>query len=600
MRTNNEMSVMLDHGRSISSRERNCVFLNTGADARAAGRFACVSAASGLDFPDDGRGVSVVDWDGDGDQDVWMSNRNAPRVRFMRNDTAGVHNFVTLLLVGNGITTSRDAIGARVELTFVSTASDGHSTPRSVIRSVRAGDAFLSQSTRWLQFGLGTATEISKITVRWPGGEQEAFTDFDLNKRYRLHQGGTVAEQAMPRDILPVLTPSVPKLPPPASRFRVPLVALLPMPDLPYIGPFGERKNLLDGLRGPRLVNCWSTTCAPCLKELKDFTDHADELRAAGIEVIAMSLDEVDGAGAASDASRTVLNTMGFPFATGKATREMGLALNVLHSVLTATGGQLPVPTSFLIDAEGRLAAIYKGPVSMETLMDDVANSSLSPVERFRRSASFPGRLIDDEVLEKAIVKGDRFARTRLIGHLQELGMLHAASIQNEAMAKNLPESEDKQAILGKVLLDQGVLLARQQRWTAAVDSFTKAIEHQADSEEAHYNLGVAYQRLKRLDLAQQHYERAIELQPTLISAHANLARLLSRQKQWSDAAPHFEVVVHARPKDAESHYNFGVTLANQSQWQRAAEQFEIALQLRPDFPQAQSRLERAKAHLSE
>ena len=75
---NNEMSVMLDHGMSISGHERHPVFLNTGADERAGERFACISAVSGLDFPDDGRGVSVVDWDHDGDQDLWISNRNAP------------------------------------------------------------------------------------------------------------------------------------------------------------------------------------------------------------------------------------------------------------------------------------------------------------------------------------------------------------------------------------------------------------------------------------------------------------------------------------------------------------------------------------------
>ena len=100
-------------------------WLNTGADERAGEKFACVSAVSGLDVPDDGRGVIVVDWDGDGDQDLWISNRNAPRIRYFRNDTRSENNFVELRLIGNGKTTSRDAVGARVDGGGVATKGAG-------------------------------------------------------------------------------------------------------------------------------------------------------------------------------------------------------------------------------------------------------------------------------------------------------------------------------------------------------------------------------------------------------------------------------------------------------------------------------------------
>ena len=75
---------MMKGGRSFSANERNCCFLNMGAAPAAAGRFANISAVSGLDYPDDGRAVALVDWDQDGDLDMWISNRNAPRLRLMR------------------------------------------------------------------------------------------------------------------------------------------------------------------------------------------------------------------------------------------------------------------------------------------------------------------------------------------------------------------------------------------------------------------------------------------------------------------------------------------------------------------------------------
>ena len=73
---------MILEGRSFSGRERNRLFLGT-----PTGNFADASAVTGIDFPDDGRGVATLDWDHDGDLDVWITNRNAPRLRLL-NTTA--------------------------------------------------------------------------------------------------------------------------------------------------------------------------------------------------------------------------------------------------------------------------------------------------------------------------------------------------------------------------------------------------------------------------------------------------------------------------------------------------------------------------------
>ena len=89
-RTRHTLAQMLNTGRSFSGRERHCVFLNTGDDEGEIARFANVSAVTGLDLPDDGRAVAVVDWDHDGDLDLWISNRNAPRLRLLRTDTSMV------------------------------------------------------------------------------------------------------------------------------------------------------------------------------------------------------------------------------------------------------------------------------------------------------------------------------------------------------------------------------------------------------------------------------------------------------------------------------------------------------------------------------
>lgn len=113
-----QLNKLVRAGRSHSGHERNCCYLNTGA-----GQFANVSMVSGFDFPEDGRAVAICDWDGDGDQDFWVSNRTAPQLRFMQNQLADQQaaNYVSFLLVGTE--SNRSAIGANVQIELDNSAT---------------------------------------------------------------------------------------------------------------------------------------------------------------------------------------------------------------------------------------------------------------------------------------------------------------------------------------------------------------------------------------------------------------------------------------------------------------------------------------------
>ena len=93
-------------------------------------------------------------------------------------------------------------------------------------------------------------------------------------------------------------------------------------PNLPYIETprAGQSEPLLDAkpADGMLLINCWSTTCIPCLKELKEFTDHAQELHDANINVLALCLDAAETVirrGVAfNNGALDLLKNMGYPF----------------------------------------------------------------------------------------------------------------------------------------------------------------------------------------------------------------------------------------------------------------------------------------------
>lgn len=116
---------LIRDGGSFSGHERNCAFLNT-----RGGRFANVSAVSGLDFVDDARAPAFVDWDRDGDLDFWIANRTAPMLRLVRNENPPGNDFLALRL--RGTKSNRDGVGARVEI--VLSERDSEDPPRLTAR----------------------------------------------------------------------------------------------------------------------------------------------------------------------------------------------------------------------------------------------------------------------------------------------------------------------------------------------------------------------------------------------------------------------------------------------------------------------------------
>ena len=173
-----QLSRMIEQGRSFSGKETNCVYLNTGNN----GLFTDVSFSSGLDFSDDGRSVATVDWDHDGDLDLFISNRNAPRIRFLKNNLKDSKESVMIKLKGNGVNSNLDAIGARVEIDI-----DG----KKLIKTSRAGEGFLTQSSEFLHFGLKNRQDKFNAIVKWPDKNQtaETFEGLSTGNRYLLEQG---------------------------------------------------------------------------------------------------------------------------------------------------------------------------------------------------------------------------------------------------------------------------------------------------------------------------------------------------------------------------------------------------------------------------
>jgi tetratricopeptide (TPR) repeat protein/peroxiredoxin len=593
-----QLSQMIRQGRSFSGHERNCCFLNTGAAPQAKGRFANVSAASGLDYSNDGRGVARVDWDHDGDLDLWTSNRNAPRVRLLRNELRGRgakgqggkgnagNHFLALRLIGDGKSCNRDAIGARVEVLIRNPNSAIRN--RKSVTSLRAGEAFLSQSSKWLHFGFGDAAEIDKVTVHWPvrDGEDrvEEFAGCEIDGRFELVQGtGRARAWRRPAGEL-AIAPSVIKLPAPDGTARIPLVTLMSLPTITYDNFDGSRSIVRTDDGKFRLINLWASWCGPCLEELTEFARRERDLRDAGIEIMALSVDGLGDDRSDPVAGRAIISRLKFPFTSGRASQRSLQTLQDLHDLLIPLDQKLPVPASFLIGKDGRLVTIYKGRVSVDDLIEDARSSDESSAARLESAAPLSGRTIRHS-------DGNRYAKTiELTTRFQyATGMLETGRLDDAIVNfQQLLALEPNSALAHYNL---ATALAKIKQTNLAIEHYQSALRADPDLAPAHNGLADLLLRTRQLDKAAEHYRHAIRLAPENAAARINLGTVLAAGGQVAEAITHFQNVIKTDDRHAEAHYNVGAIFTSQEKLDEAARHFRRAIEIDSKYPNAHFRL---------
>ena len=392
---------LLSSGRSFSGGERNCAYLNTGHPTQP--RFANISHVSGIDYADDGRGMATTDWDFDGDLDFWISNRTGPRVRFLRNDVESTNGFLSIRLQGNGTTCNRDGIGTRVEV---------HLHDQTLLRTLTAGEGFLTQSSKWLHFGLGTVDTIDSVHVRWPDGKQQTFSDVEPNRFYEIAQGNDVLLSWTPPDRKLSFEPTVVKSRPKTEKMRLALCTETPLPRLAFRDLKGEVRQVRQFLDKPLLLNIWASWCGPCLAELKEF-------QANDVHVLALSVDGINNDSPTTyDDARKAVSANDFQFAVGFANTRLIRLLEAYADSLFKQYRPLPIPTSFLINMDATVSVIYKGSLDANQLTDDMGHLNDLPQDRMQRSLPFRGRWLTTPSV---------FYRTNFVGYLVEEEMLEEA-----------------------------------------------------------------------------------------------------------------------------------------------------------------------------
>lgn len=148
--------------------------------------FVDVTSAGGFGHLQKGHGIAFADLDNDGDQDIYASMGgmyafDAFQDAVFLNPGFG-SRWLTVRLIGTNA--NRSAIGARIRVTI-----DDPGGQREVYSWVSSGGSFGANSLQ-AEIGLGTASRIVELEVRWPGsGAVELLRDVPLDSFISIREG---------------------------------------------------------------------------------------------------------------------------------------------------------------------------------------------------------------------------------------------------------------------------------------------------------------------------------------------------------------------------------------------------------------------------
>ncbi len=131
-----------------------------------------------------GRAALTADFWNRGRQDLLVTNLDASPV-LLRNEAPSSGHWLRIKTIGSK--SNRDGFGAKVEITV-----DGVTR----YTEVRAGSSFESSSDPRVYFGLGAATKVDAIVIRWPSGQVDKIGSVTADQELVVQEGhGVIAKK---------------------------------------------------------------------------------------------------------------------------------------------------------------------------------------------------------------------------------------------------------------------------------------------------------------------------------------------------------------------------------------------------------------------
>jgi hypothetical protein len=158
------------------------------------GQFEDVSliGGSGIMAAAPARGFAVGDYDNDGHLDMVVNCVNAAP-QLLHCESALNRSWIKIRVVGTK--SNRTGIGARLKVvarTSTPLLNAKPDAPLVQIDEVHSCNGYYSASDLRTHFGLGDATKVDLVEIRWPSGAVDTLKDLGVNRLYVIQEGGKI------------------------------------------------------------------------------------------------------------------------------------------------------------------------------------------------------------------------------------------------------------------------------------------------------------------------------------------------------------------------------------------------------------------------
>ncbi|NNG27091.1 MAG: T9SS type A sorting domain-containing protein [Ignavibacteriaceae bacterium] len=134
----------------------------------------------GLDTDNKSYGCAIGDLDNNGFYDIAVHNQQS--IPNVYKNSGGANNWLKIKLTG--VECNRDAIGSRIE---------AYVNGRKLIRELTCGISYMSQNSNSTIIGLGSSSLVDSIIVRWAGGSTiDILRNVSVNQTITLVEGETI------------------------------------------------------------------------------------------------------------------------------------------------------------------------------------------------------------------------------------------------------------------------------------------------------------------------------------------------------------------------------------------------------------------------
>ena len=553
----NAINELIRSDKSWHGYARNVLFANNHD-----GTFSEISGPSGLDSIEDGRSFALADIDHDGRLEVILKNRNAPQLRVLRNAMSGIGRSISFRLKGQK--SNRDAIGTAITVEVGSLKQTKY---------LQAGSGFLAQHSKEIFFGLGDPSGTIHASIQWPSGLTQQFSDLPADHRIQIVEGGAsfTATAFSPAPAAYLRMADAPKVEPLPLQVETWLIEPLKAPEFSLPDSAGVVHNLKELRGGPVLLNFWSSAAKQSLEQLSRLQERRSAFAAGGLTLLAVNVDTEKNA----DAAQSFTSQKQFSFPILFATENVLGIYNIIYSHLFDRRRNLPIPATFLLDADGLIVKIYQGATDPQQFSEDLRDLSTARKNRMLKALPFKGLLVQDTFQRNDFTFGVAFYQN---GYLDEA----AESFQQVIAAR--PTDADAYYNLGTLNL-------RQKNYEQARQYLEQTVKLRPDYPEAWNNLGMLAAQSGHGDEAEVDFARSLTLRPDYATALVNLGNLYRAQRKFDKADERLRRAFQLEPGDAEVNYSLGMLNAQQGQMETASHYLQQALEIRPVYPEALNNL---------